>query len=129
MNLIESLANYLQDSGIGTVNTNIFIGELPYDISDCISINSTSSPEPNKSVPYFIQTVDVWARFKNSETGYNKMYDVFDLIHRKAAYEIDGIHIYISYAMGSIEDMDRDSERRKLYKLSLGFVFRSDEAS
>ncbi len=41
-----------------------------------------------------------------------------------ANYEMYPYHVYISYAMGTIEDMDRDAQKRKLYKLSLGFVYR-----
>lgn len=125
--IIDSLTDYLQDNGIGTVGTDIFIGELPFDKTESISLVYSVSPEPNKSIPYYTQLVDIWARYSKYDDGYQKLQDIFDLLHRAENYEVDGFHIYLSYAAGMITDLDRDAERRHLFKLTLGFVYRKSE--
>lgn len=124
MTILESIAEYLEDNAIGTVGTDIFIGELPLDEGDIMSIVSSPSPDPDKSIPYFNQTIDVWARFSDFNDGYSKLQEVFDLIHRNENYEIDGYHVYLSYASGMINDLDRDNQRRHLFKVSFSFVYR-----
>jgi len=124
MNILESIAEYLEDNDLGVVGTNIFIGELPDDENNIVSIVSAPSPDPNKSIPYYTQTVDIWARYSDFDDGYGKLQDIFDTLHREENYEIEGYHVYLSYASGMILDLDRDSERRHLLKVSFGFVYR-----
>lgn len=129
MNIIDSIATYLQTNGVGTVATTIFKGELPYDVNDCISLQHSPSPEPDKAIPYYTQTIDVWARFQTFDAGYGKLQEVMELLHRAENYDLENYHVYLSYAMGMIEDLGRDVERRHLFKLSLAFVYRASEIS
>lgn len=123
--IIDSITTFLEDNNIGTIGTDIFIGELPDDESDIISVVASPSPEPNKSIPYYTQTVDIWARFKSYDGGMNKLQEVFDLLHRAENYDVFNYHVYLSYALGMIEDLDRDNERRHLFKLSISFIYRN----
>jgi hypothetical protein len=123
--MISSLADFLQTEGVGTVGSDIFIGEIPLDVSDAIALTLVPSPAPDKSIPYYTQTIDVWGRFTDSEDGLSMLQSVFDAVHRQENYAITGYHVYLSYAAGMIEDMDRDTERRKLYKLTLSFLYRA----
>jgi hypothetical protein len=125
--ILEKLADYLDDNAVGTLGTDIFLGELPLDKSDIISLVYVQSPEPDKSVPYYTQLIDVWARYSKFDDGYGKLQEIFDLLHRSENYQIEGYHIYLSYASGMIQDLDRDAERRHLFRLTLGFVYRVDE--
>lgn len=127
--IINSLAEYLEDNSIGTVGTDIFIGELPLDINDCISLVYVASPDPDKSIPYFVQTIDVRARFTGYAEGYAKLKEVLNLLHRAENYGITGYYIYLSYSQSMIVDNDRDSERRHLFQLTLSFVFREADLS
>ena len=121
--MIEDLCDYLQAQGIGTVGTDIFISELPFDKTDIIAIHAVPSPDPNKAIPFYVQTVDITARFAKYSDGYAKLQSIFDLLHRKYHYEMGDKHVYLSYAMGLIMDNDRDAERRHLLQLSLAFIY------
>lgn len=124
--MIDKLADYLEEENIGTVGTDIFLGELPLDDNECISLVASPSPEPNKSIPYYDQRVDVLARYSDYADGYSKMQEIFDLIHQKENYDdLTGFHVYLSYALGMIEDNERDAERRHIFKLTLGFIYRN----
>lgn len=127
--MIDSLADYLQDNGFGTVATDIFIDELPLDIPDCIAVINSTSPTPDKAIPYYTQNVDIWARYTSHAQGRLKLQDIMDNLHQKEHYTIDGFLVYLSYANGMIESMGVDSQRRHLFKLSIGFVYREANLS
>lgn len=127
--IITDLAQYLEDNNIGTVGTDLYVGELPLDKNNCIALVYSPSPEPDKSIPYYDQTIDIWARFSSYEDGYNMLQTVFDLIHRAENYQMGGWHIYLSYANGLINDNGRDVERRHLFQLTLTFVYRESDIS
>lgn len=124
MTFLEALEDYLETNNIGTMGTDMYDSELPFDGDNIIALILAPSPPPNKSIPYWTQTIDVWARYTNYEDGYKKLQDIYDLIHQAENYELDGFHVYLSYSMGMIEDLNRDAERRHLFKVSLGFVVR-----
>lgn len=125
--MINDLVNYLQTSGIGTFGTDIFISELPFDKSDIIAIHAIPSPDPDKAIPFYVQDVDITARFAKYSEGYAKLLSIFDLLHRKHHYYMGDKYVYLSSAMGMINDNDRDSERRHLLQLTLSFIYRVDE--
>jgi hypothetical protein len=124
--MIEDLYTYLISEGIGT-SANIFISELPFDKSDIIALHASPSPDPDKAIKYYFQTVDITARFSKYIDGYNKLKSIFDLLHTKAHYEMGDKHIYLSSALGMIMDNDRDVQRRHLLQLTLAFIYRINE--
>lgn len=129
MTFLDSIEAYLEDKDIGVVGETIFDSELPFDGDNIISLVLAPSPSPNKSIPYYIQTVDIWARFSDFDSGYSKLQEVFGLFHGQENYELTGYHIYVSSAIGMIEDLDRDTERRHIFKLSLSFIYRTSGGS
>lgn len=125
----SAIAKYIQDNGIATMGTDLFGDEFPLDAEDtCIYIQYAPSPEPNKSIRYYEQTLDIWSRSPNADVAYNKLLEIQTLLHGDANYVIDGFHVYLSYMLGSIIDADRDSQRRKQYKMSMRFVYRKEIA-
>ena len=124
MTLLDQIEQYLEDEGIGTIGTDIFDGEIPLDKTNAITFVYVPSPEPDKAIPYYTQAYDVWARYSDYDEGYGILQDIMDLLHQKENYDLDGFHVYLSYARGMIDDFDRDAERRHLFRLSLAFVYR-----
>lgn len=128
--IINSLADYLEDESIGVVGTDIFIGELPMNVNNCISLVYVPSPDPDKAIAYYTQSIDIRARFSKYATGYAKLKEILDLLHRKENYDdLSGYHVYLSYSNGMIMDNDRDVERRHLFQMNLNFVFRVNDLS
>jgi len=124
MKIIDQIADLLEDQGIGTVGTSIFTGELPNDGNNIVSLVSSPSPEPNKSIPYYTQNFDVWARYSDYDDGNAKLQSIFDIIHQREDFDLTDFHCYLSYAVGMIDDMGRDAERRHLFKVSFAVVYR-----
>jgi len=119
----SNLATFLEDQGVGTKGVDIWC-ELPLGKEDSIGIVPVVSPEPNKAFATYDQVFDIWARFENATLGKAKLQEVFDILHRRQNYQLDGFHVYLSYAAGMIDDLDRDPEQRHLYKLTVAFVYR-----
>lgn len=122
--ILDALADYLATNSIGTVNSDIFIGSLPYDIDNVIGLIYSPSSDSNPSLNVYDQTVDISGRFTDSGVGYQKMLDIFNLIRDHKNYQIDGFHVYFSLAIGAINDNDRDIKGRKLYSLAVRFRYR-----
>jgi len=121
----NNIATYLQSQGIGTIGTNIF-GELPIDKTDSIGIVASPSPDPNKSIDTAEQVFDIWGRFSKGSVGKAKMQEIFETLHRKQNYTLGDFHVYLSYSSGTIDDLDRDSNRNHIYKLSISFIYREN---
>lgn len=122
--IIEAIADYIQAKGIATKGTNLF-GELPLGKENSFGIVAAPSPEPDKAIEYYVKAVDVWGRFTEAGVGEARMQEIFDLFHRRANYTMGDYHVYLSWAAGMVDDMDRDSNQRHLYKLSLNFKYRN----
>jgi hypothetical protein len=125
--IIESVAKFLENNSLGTVGEDIFIGELPLEVGDCVALVYAPSPDPNVAIDIYEQTIDFWSRNKNSGVSYSNLLDILELLHKKQNYSMEGFHVYFSNALGMVMDNDRDSERRKLYQLSIKFIYRKDE--
>lgn len=120
----DDVADFLETNDIGTVGTDIFTGQLPADKSNCIALMDIPSPEPNKSIPYYTQAIDIWGRFTSYDAGYKKLQDIFDLLHRKENYSLENFYVYLSFSRGMINDNGKDAEGRSLFQMSLAFVYR-----
>ena len=124
--IIESVGAYLNTNGLGTLGTDLFIGELPLEKGDCVTMIYAPSPDPDPAIDVYEQVIEFWSRNKKTEVAYSKLLAILNLLHKGQNYSITGYHVYFSNALGMIEDNDRDIERRKLYKLSIKFIYRKE---
>lgn len=125
--ILESIAKYLQDNDLGTMEENLFGEEVPIDKNDCVALLHGVSPFPDKALDIFTQDIDFRSRFIRADDGYNKMLGIFNLLHKNQNYEVEGFHVYISYAMGTILPNGRDSEDRHIHSLTVRFIFRKED--
>ncbi len=121
--ILESIAEYLEDSGVGTVGADIFIGDFPAEVSNCLMLVASAQKEQENYKDIREIAVDLWVRNKSTELAVNKLFDCQQWLHLKSNYEITGFHIYFS-GTTNIQDMDRDGENRKLGKISARFIYR-----
>jgi len=123
--LINEFTAWLEDQGVGTVGTNLFIGEFPKEIENAIKLLSVPSGEPDKYTGVEYQTIDVWCRYRNTADGYTKLETVFTLLHRMGPLYLPNYQIYNCKALGKIDDFDRDLENRKLLKATFELTYRN----
>lgn len=124
--ILQEIAQYLADNGVGTLGTDFFVGELPPEPDNAIMVMSGSSDEPDRYLDTQYLSLDVWSRNKVTPDGYTKLNLVFALLHQKQNYSLPNYHVYFSHATGNIEDFDRDINGRKLHKLTLRFIYQNE---
>lgn len=122
--IIDAVADYLQTNSIATKGNNMFVGDLPFDNNNCLSLVYSPSNDSNSSLKVYDQTIDFFGRFTDSAVGYQKMLSIFNLLRDTKNYDIGGFHVYFSLAVGAINDNDRDVKGRKLFSLSVRFRYR-----
>jgi len=122
--ILDAIADYLEENDLGEVGSTLFIGELPEKFENVVSMVYVPSPEPNKSIPYYHQTIDFWSRDSDFDNGMAKLQNIMDLLHRAENYDLDGYDVYLSYAGGTVDDLDRDAKRNHLFKLTMNFIYR-----
>lgn len=122
IDIVEQIHDYLETQGV----TDLYIGDAPSSVGECVWIVGEPSPPPNPSIGYFEQFVSFWARYKSTRDAKENLKTIFDLLHRKVSYKTESAHIYLSAANTMIEDMDRDIEDRKLMRIGFRFIYREE---
>ncbi len=126
---IQEITQYLADNTgthftFGNGDVNLKVGELDRGISGVFTVAAASEPPENVN-PLAYQTIDFWSINPSSNLGYVDLQYVYDLFHGSYAYTAGSWFVFSSEATGQIEDLDRDSEGRKIWKLSIYFVIRN----
>ncbi len=120
MTIIKDIHSYLKDQGI----TNIYRSKAPVGTENVIWIVESPSPAPNPAIGYYEQNLDFWCRFRLTDSGRTALEAIETLLHRKESYDTTNFHIYLSALNNLITDMGEDIEGRKLYQLSMRFIYR-----
>jgi hypothetical protein len=91
--MLEVISAYLQAKGAGTINSDIFLGELPdtkkasgseVNVDNCIALFSTGGYEPGldfagENVEY--PTFQVLGRDRSYQAGFTKINSIYKLLH------------------------------------------------
>lgn len=123
--LAVNIAQDIQDRGIATMATDLFVGQLPATVESGMFVVAASSPQPHLYLDTEEQVFDFWYRSDYTDLAYTKLRDVYNLYHRRANYPMGSWYVYFSHAMNGIMDMDRERESGKLFKVSILFECRN----
>jgi hypothetical protein len=77
------IATYLEDESIGTIGTDLFVGDQPDSSDNVISVFNTGGYQPDKYLPTAKPTVEVLVRNKSYASCASKIQDVVDLLHNQ----------------------------------------------
>lgn len=129
--LEREVALDLQERGIGVFATatpasrNIYVGELPQGVEEGILLIAVASPPPHQYIDHEYTVIDFWVRSPHTDRAHDLIRQIYNLLHRRHHWQTANWYIYFSQALGSIEDVDRDTEGGKLYRLSVQFICRN----
>lgn len=123
--LIREIAQLMQQWGVGTVGTDIFIGELPQGITEGLLMIYAPSPNPHAYIDTEYVIIDFWYRAPGTSEALKKLRDIYNLLHRRHHYTTTNWLVEFSQAIGNINDVDRDREGGKLLRLSIQFICRN----
>lgn len=125
-NLLEQkIADELQTLGFGIQGQTLFIGQLPPDTDAGIFLVAAASPPPHEYLDTEFHVVDVWIRSDYTDYAYKTLQAVYNAYHRRSNYPLGDWYIYFSEALTTPQDMNRDLESGKLFKLSVQFECRN----
>lgn len=82
MIFIEQVATYLQAQGIGTIASDIFIGNMPDLPNNCIAVINTGGIAPSIDIPDKRPTFQVLIRNTDYETGELKLTAIRTALHQ-----------------------------------------------
>lgn len=128
--LTAEIAQLCHTFGIGVfggteATRTIFVGTLPETAHEAIWLVDVPSPAPHQYIDTEYQVIDFWARSPHTDRSKALLQMVFDNLHRRHHYTTANWSIHFSQALGSIQDVDRDSEGGKLFRLSIQFICRN----
>lgn len=121
VSVIQDIQRFLSDYSSFTRKVDLFVGEIPRD-TDGVYMIADPSPEPDKETGIIYQDISFWARYTNDGEGIKKLGEIYRFFDRRHHYATDHYYVHFSHAMGQIEDMDRDAQNAKLWKLSITFI-------
>lgn len=122
MDIAYIVASYLASNGFGTLGTSIFAGQIPEGVEGLYIVRSGG--QLNNYVPVEESVVDIYCKDHSSEDCIEKLENIKRFIHRMHNTEVSSAYIYTFLALGDIEDVERDLEYAKIYKLTLQVVHR-----
>lgn len=123
MNIASEFADILEDNGFGTVGTDIFIGTLP-DETNGIYIDRVGGTM-NNYLPLEEAVLAIYVMDTSSATAISTIESIKRTFHRHLETATANCVIYTILALGDIEDLDRDINFGKIYKLTLQITHRS----
>lgn len=122
--MIDSdFADLLERLGLGTVGTDIFIGQLPAETNGIYIVRVAGTM--NNYLPTQETVIDVYVQNISSSTAATKIENVKNALHRHLETEIGTSHIFSILALGDIEDFGRDQDYGKMYKITIQVIHRS----
>jgi len=128
MTLLENIAEYLENQGIGTRAQDIFIGFMGDDYpaqDNVVMIDQTGGIEPDKYLSIARPTIQITVRNKDHKQGLAKMQDIFDLFHRMQDDDVlvaGGEDIMNVMALNEPQHLLRDDSGRDVFTCT--FIFR-----
>lgn len=117
-----TVGTYLQNAGYGTVGTDIYIGQIPATSNGIYVMRSGGSM--NNYVPIEESVVDIYVKNTSSADAVDTLESIKRYIHRMHSTTVGNDYVYTFLILGDIEDVQRDLELAKIYKITLQVVHR-----
>jgi hypothetical protein len=121
MDIANVVATYLADNGFGVLGTSIFVGYLPENTAG-IYIDRIGG-QLNNYVPIEESVLNIYVKNTSGSQAVGTLESIKNFIHRMHSTEKGGAYIYTFLVLGDIEDVARDLEYGKIYKMSLQVTF------
>ena len=122
MDIANRVATYLETAGFGSVGTDIFVGYIPEDL-DGIWVERIGGTM-NYYVPMEESVVNIYVKDTSASIAIDKIEDIKRYIHRMYSVDSATSYIYTLLVIGDVEDIARDLEYSKVYKITVQVIYR-----
>lgn len=120
--IVYRLADYLADSGFGTMGADIFGGQMPADTHGIYLMRAGGTMA--NYTPIEEAVIDIYSQHIESAKAVEKIEQIKRFIHRMHNTDTGNVYIYTLLVLGDVEDLSRDLEYMKIYKLSVLVTYR-----
>lgn len=118
--LIDDIAQYLVDNGVGTIGTNIFKSYMPDTIDTGLAVLDTGGVQPDKELPTKSPTFQVFVRGADYITGRGLLDSVRSVLHQTVNTTIGNTFFYYIQAQSEGGHIGRNE--RGIDEFSINFV-------
>lgn len=125
--IIKDVCRFAADNTSLVMRETLFAGELKMGVNGVFAI-AAPSEQPDKETGIIYQSVEFWARNKDTGKAFEHLSEIYNLFDRRHHYSTDNYYVHFSHPEGQIDDMDKDIENAKLLKLSVRFILMSQQA-
>lgn len=114
--LLDDIALYLQQKGIGIIGTDIFKGQLPASPDNAIALfEYAGEPQDLTDANLEYPSLQVMVRNKNYAAGRQKIEQVRNTLHGLAETTINNVRYLLIQAKQSPEVLPRDENGRAIF--------------
>lgn len=121
--ILSEFADMIALAGFGIVGTDIFIGQLPAETNG-IYLSRLAGSLSNY-LPMEETIVDAYVQNISSQTAIQTMESIKRTFHRHLETQRGNHVIYSILALSDIEDLGRDRDYGKMYKVTFQILHRS----
>lgn len=122
MDIAKELAQYLDDANFGTLGTDIFAGQLPADQNGIyVMLNGGTLNFYN---PISESIVDIYVKDTMAYRCVQTLNNIKKHIHRMHTTVKNNAYIYSMLVIGDVEDVARDLEYAKIFKITVSIINR-----
>lgn len=118
----DTIANYLQTKGYGTVGTSMFVGYMPPATSGIVVLD-IGNIEPDKYIPTRNPNFEVRIVSSSYEIGRTIVDNIRDELHRKANISLDEYFYYV-LATNDGQHLGRDDNGMDIFSISFRTLIR-----
>lgn len=122
MDIAKEMGHYLADAGFGTMQTDIFVGQLPAEQNGIYV--SRIGGTLHMYDPLQETILDIYVKDTMAADCIATLELIKKHIHRMHNTVTTNSYIYSILAIGDIEDVGRDLEYAKLYKITISVINR-----
>lgn len=119
--LIRDIAQILQTAGVGSIGSNIFLGQLPVSPDNAVVLYPTGGyPQPLPLLDVKM-TAQVLVRDSGYEAGYSRIWQIFNLLDRGGSrfLQAPSGRKMVTQAKQPPEFIERDESNRCIFVFNL----------
>jgi len=126
--LIKDIAQILQTNGIGALGVDIFLGQLPASPDNVVVLYPTGGFAQDLPLPDVKMTAQVLVRDKSYQTGYERIWRIFNLLDggSKRFIQSPSGRKMVAQAMQPPLFLERDENNRSIFVFNLAVVTKRD---
>jgi len=124
--MLNDIGTYLQAQGVGTVETDIFLGLMPDQPDNCIALFEYAGSPPDLHWNGEYPGLQVRVRNKSYAAARTKIGEVINKLHGLHEQTLSGTRYLLIKARGSPEVLKRDNNNRVVLFVNFDIIKERD---